>query len=113
MELGVEKNILESFIQVSKLINLGENMYFFNWSAKNEGDIDLTFYLQNDKKFTKAIEQDRSILLEAAIVRIVKRKKEASFEEIFDFLSESIKMFKPQPAMVKGTIEKLVKKDFL
>jgi len=59
----------------------------------------LTVQIQNDSKFTKAIEQDRNILLEAAVVRVVKRRKEVSFEEIFDYLYENIKMFKPQPAV--------------
>jgi len=50
-------------------------------------DCDFTIQSENTSKFNKAIEQDRTILLEANIVRIVKRKKEASFEEIFSFLS--------------------------
>ena len=40
---------------MSKLISFGEGAYFFYWTAKNEGNIDLTFQLQKDKKFTKAI----------------------------------------------------------
>lgn len=31
--------------------------------------------MQDTNKFTKAIEQDRNILLEAAIVKVVKRRK--------------------------------------
>ena len=50
-------------------------------------DGDFTIQSENTSKFNKAIEQDRTILLEANIVRIVKRKKEVSFEEIFSLLS--------------------------
>ena len=62
-------------------------------------DGDFTIQSENTSKFNKAIEQDRTILLEANIVRIVKRKKEVSFEEIFSLLSECIKLFKPLPAV--------------
>lgn len=50
-------------------------------------DCDFTIQSEHTNKFNKAIEQDRTILLEANIVRIVKRNKELSFEEIFNFLS--------------------------
>lgn len=63
-------------------------------------DSDFTIQSENISKFNKAIEQDRTILLEAGIVRFVKRKKEVSFEEIFDFLCGCIKLFKPQPAVL-------------
>ena len=99
-ELKVEKHLLQSFIQLAKLIELKDSVYFFNWNAEISGDLDLTIQIQNNSKFTKAIEQDRNILLEAAVVRIAKRKKELSFEQIFDFLTESIKLFKPLPPVL-------------
>ena len=62
-------------------------------------DSDFTIQSESNNKFNKAIEQDRTILLQAGIVRIVKRKKQTSFEDIFDFLCGCIKLFKPQPAV--------------
>jgi hypothetical protein len=78
--------LLESFIQLAKFIVQKDNVYCFDWNAAVDEDLDLNVHFQDDSKFTKAIEQDRNILLEAAVVRVVKKRKESSFKEIFDAL---------------------------
>lgn len=35
------------------------------------------------------------------------------FEEVYGYLCDSIKLFNPQPAMVKSTLQKLEKRDFI
>lgn len=62
---------------------------------------------------TKAIKQDREILVEAAIVKFIKRAKEATFEEVVLAINQSIRLFKPQPVFVKAVVEKLIKKGFI
>jgi hypothetical protein len=54
---------------------MNEGVYEIDWSAEVPEKIDLAIHLQDNSKFTKAIEQDRSILLEAAVVRVLKRRK--------------------------------------
>lgn len=73
----------------------------------------MTSKIVNEQKFVKSVNQDRTILLEAYIVRFMKRKKESTFEEIFEEISKKIQIFKPLPPIVKNTIEKLIKKDYL
>jgi len=37
--------------------------------------------------------------MEAGVVRFLKRTKEATFEDIYDSLCHSIKLFRPQPSV--------------
>lgn len=76
--------------------------------------------VEENSIYIKAMELDRNHLLEAGIVRVVKRRKEASFEQIFDYLCQTIKLFRPQPIVliniiqvIKTTIDKLINRDFI
>ncbi|SGY16546.1 BQ5605_C012g06903 [Microbotryum silenes-dioicae] len=60
------------------------------------------------------VEEARNIQCEAAIVRIMKGRKEAQYGEV---VQECIKQlearFKPQPVMIKKAIERLITKEYL
>lgn len=58
-----------------KFIALKEGSYFIDWGTEVAENIDMTVRLQDNSQFTKAVEQDRNILLEAAIVKVTKRRK--------------------------------------
>ena len=73
--LNVEKHRIEAFCQICKFIVQNEDYYFLDWASTMKGDTDFTVQIQSNNKFNKAIEQDRTIMLEAGVVRIVKRKK--------------------------------------
>lgn len=89
--------MVNSFVVSAKFIVLKDDKLSIDWGFEEEGTKDFTEQFEEKSKFIKAIEQDRNILLEAGIVRMIKRRKETSFEEIFDYLCHAIKLFKPQP----------------
>ena len=60
---------------MTKFIVLKEGSYFIDWGTEVAENIDMTVRLQDNSQFTKAVEQDRNILLEAAIVKVTKRRK--------------------------------------
>ncbi len=78
--LNVEKHRIVAFCQICRFIVQMEEYYCLDWASAIQGDIDFTVQAENNNKFNKAIEQDRTIMLEAGVVRVVKRRKLISFE---------------------------------
>eukprot|EP00922_Rhytidocystis_sp_ex-Travisia-forbesii_P057480 GHVS01085127.1.p1 GENE.GHVS01085127.1~~GHVS01085127.1.p1 ORF type:complete len:861 (-),score=151.20 GHVS01085127.1:378-2960(-) len=69
---------------------------------------------QQDEHLTKErIEEDRSLAIEAAIVRLMKARKIMNHNQIVTEVFGQLAMFKPNPKMIKIGVEKLIEREFL
>ncbi|KAI0757463.1 Cullin-4B [Daedaleopsis nitida] len=69
---------------------------------------------EETKRTQTSIEQDRKHALDAAIVRVMKGKKELTYEQLKTATIEAVKRhFVPEVAMIKKRIEGLVEQDYL
>ncbi|KAI0719069.1 Cullin-4B [Cerioporus squamosus] len=69
---------------------------------------------EETKRTQSSIEQDRKHALDAAIVRVMKGKKELTYEQLKTATIEAVKRhFVPDVAMIKKRIEGLVEQDYL
>jgi cullin 1 len=71
----------------------------------------------NQNEVTKnqlKIESDRTFILDAVIVRIMKSKKQIGISELITCVMEHVlEQFKPDPKMIKKRIESLIERDYL
>ena len=79
-KLLVEKHLIMGILEQSKLFQQEDSQYYLDWGCECEADLDWSVQVESSRTFSKTIEQDRGILMEAGIVRLVKRKKEVTFE---------------------------------
>ncbi len=69
---------------------------------------------EETKRTQSSIEHDRKHALDAAIVRVMKGKKELTYEQLKTATIEAVKRhFVPDVAMIKKRIEGLVEQDYL
>ena len=59
------------------------------------------------------MQEDRSIAIEAAIVRIMKSRKTMDHNNLVSEVMQSLRMFKPNPTQIKTKIEQLIERDYL
>lgn len=57
--------------------------------------------------------QDRSIAVEAAIVRIMKSRRSLEHTELMQEVMQLLQGFKPAPKLIKERIELLIDRDYL
>ena len=63
--------------------------------------------------FSEIVQEDRSIAIEAAIVRIMKSRKKQDHVSLVQEVMQSLRMFKPNPQQIKAKIESLIDKEYL
>ncbi len=61
----------------------------------------------------KRVEEDRSIAIEAAIVRIMKSRKKMQHTQLVSEVLAQLQTFKPNPKTVKKRIEHLIEREYL
>ena len=61
----------------------------------------------------KRVEDDRSIAIEAAIVRIMKARKELPHQQLVLEVLQQLHFFRPNPKVVKRRIEHLIEREYL
>ncbi len=59
------------------------------------------------------VQEDRSIAIEAAIVRIMKSRKKLDHLSLVQEVMQSLRMFRPNPQQIKTKIESLIDKEYL
>jgi hypothetical protein len=115
------KNIYETLVQVGILLfnssteEISLNTKFTNPKLKIIVPQHTTTVQksENDKTHAQALEE-RKILIQAVIVRIMKSRKTLSLNDLMQETIESLKLrFKPEVSLIKFTIEQLIDKEYL
>lgn len=75
--------------------------------------VDLDSRAKEERKVTKNVEQDREIIIQAAIMKSLKRTKQMIFGDLIKEVHRRIKLFKPHPSNVKSAMEVLIKKEMV
>merc|ERR1719221_1643434 len=59
------------------------------------------------------VEEDRSIAIEAAIVRIMKMRRQQAHNDLISEVLQQLAFFKPNPKLIKQRIEHLIEREYL
>ena len=62
---------------------------------------------------SKRVEDDRTVAIEAAIVRIMKTRKQMKHQDLIGEVLKQLQFFRPQPKSVKRCIERLIDREYL
>lgn len=66
-----------------------------------------------DSHNPKKLEEDRGVVIEAAVVRIMKARKTLQHQQLVGEVLTQLAFFKPDPKVVKRRIEALIDREYL
>ena len=66
-----------------------------------------------NNKVDEEIKSERGMVIDAMIVRIMKARKKELHVELMNEVMKQVSLFKPQPQMIKQSIERLIEKEYL
>jgi len=69
--------------------------------------------LEDASQTTKRVEEDRSVAIEAATVRIMKARKTLSHQQLLSEILTQLAFFRPDPKVIKRRIENLIEREYL
>lgn len=69
--------------------------------------------LEDASQTTKRVEEDRSVAIEAATVRIMKARKTLSHQQLVSEILTQLAFFRPDPKVIKRRIENLIEREYL
>ncbi|KFG33130.1 cullin family protein, partial [Toxoplasma gondii p89] len=69
--------------------------------------------VQEEVQSRERVEEDRSIAIEAAIVRIMKARKTMQHQQLLAEVLSQLSFFKPNPKLIKKRLEHLIEREFL
>lgn len=61
----------------------------------------------------KHVEDDRKLLVDAAVVRVMKARKVLDHSQLVAEVLHQISLFQPQPRVIKEAIESLIQREYL
>ena len=61
----------------------------------------------------KRVEEDRTVAIEAAVVRIMKARKALSHQSLLAEVLSQLAFFRPNPKVIKRRIEALIDREYL
>lgn len=113
--LLTKKNIA-SFLVVRLLMkkSADQDEYILNehYAAKSRV-IKVPIPVQEEAHNRDKVDEDRSVAVEAAVVRIMKSRKTLSHTELVMEVLNQLSLFKPTPRVIKNKIESLIEREFL
>jgi len=126
-KLNVEENILKPLMHslscgkykvirknpASNKINTTDSFIANEKFASNMRKIRIPMASLDSTMNTKRVEEDRTIAIEAAIVRIMKARKTLQHQQLLSEVLAQLNFFNPNPRVVKKRIEALIEREYL
>ena len=94
-------------------INAGDNFAANPKFTSNMRKIRIPMASLDSSFNTKKVEEDRTIAIEAAIVRIMKARKTLEHQQLLSEVLAQLSFFNPNPRVVKKRIEGLIDREYL
>jgi cullin 1 len=126
-KLNVEENILKPLMHslscgkykvikktpASNKINTTDSFTANEKFSSNMRKIRIPMASLDGQLNTKRVEEDRTIAIEAAIVRIMKARKTLQHQQLLSEVLAQLNFFSPNPRLVKKRIEALIEREYL
>lgn len=98
---------------VGKTISTSDSFSFNQAFASPMRKIRIPMASLEESHSQKNVEEDRSIAIEAAIVRIMKARKTLQHQQLISEVLSQLAFFKPNLKVIKRRIEALIDRDYL
>jgi cullin 1 len=97
----------------SKKIQTGDTFTASTKFSNNSRKLRIRMASLQPSHDSKRVEDDRTVAIEAAIVRIMKFSKQMKHQDLIGEVLKQLQFFRPQPKSVKRCIERLIDREYL
>jgi cullin 1 len=97
----------------SKKISTGDRFTASTKFSNNSRKLRIPMASLQPSHDSKRVEDDRTVAIEAAIVRIMKTRKQMKHTGLVGEVLKQLQFFRPQPKSVKRCIERLIDREYL